>query len=80
MWQVLSDLVNGICEEWLVKSSVSMGPNTPFDEIVGFFPTIPQTSSSVALWLAKLDAVIAPHLEGVHSRLVKKNAKSKTLE
>ncbi|KAG9457294.1 hypothetical protein H6P81_001802 [Aristolochia fimbriata] len=63
--QVLTDFAGAINEEWLSQKLTEMGPNTAFEEIVVFFPTIPQTSSSVALWLVKLDAVVATELEKI---------------
>ncbi|XP_068648262.1 homeobox-DDT domain protein RLT3-like [Aristolochia californica] len=70
--QVLTDFAGAINEEWLCQKQTVMGPNTAFEEIVVFFPTIPQTTSSVALWLVKLDAVIAPDLEKIQSRKFEK--------
>ncbi|XP_058071521.1 homeobox-DDT domain protein RLT3 isoform X2 [Magnolia sinica] len=65
--QVLNDFVSAINEEWLCQCNVFLGPNTALEEILVFFPTLPQTTSAVALWLVKLDAAIAPHLERVQS-------------
>eukprot|EP00262_Sarcandra_glabra_P005110 TRINITY_DN1641_c0_g1_i1.p1 TRINITY_DN1641_c0_g1~~TRINITY_DN1641_c0_g1_i1.p1 ORF type:complete len:316 (+),score=47.03 TRINITY_DN1641_c0_g1_i1:81-950(+) len=62
LFQVLTDFVSSINEDWLCQCSSVLGTNTCLDEIVLFFPTMPQTSSAVALWLVKLDALIAPHL------------------
>ncbi|XP_068653269.1 homeobox-DDT domain protein RLT3-like isoform X2 [Aristolochia californica] len=70
--QVLTDFAGAINEEWLCHKQTVMGPNTAYEEIVVFFPTIPQTTSSVALWLVKLDAVIAPELEKIQSGKSKK--------
>lgn len=39
--------------------------NSVIEEIIGSFSTMPQTSSAVALWMVKLDALIASHLESV---------------
>ncbi|XXG87620.1 hypothetical protein AAC387_Pa11g2264 [Persea americana] len=65
--QVLNDFVGAINEEWLCQCNVSLGPNTALEEIMVFFPTIPQTTSAVALWLVKLDALLAPYPESVQS-------------
>jgi hypothetical protein len=32
------------------------------DEVTVYFQTMPQTTSAVALWVVKLDALIAPYL------------------
>lgn len=64
--QVLNDFVGAINEDWLCQCNVSLGPNTALEEIMVFFPTIPQTTSAVALWLVKLDALLA-HPESVQS-------------
>ncbi|RVW34765.1 Homeobox-DDT domain protein RLT3 [Vitis vinifera] len=68
--QVLADFVGAIKEDWLCQSDVVLGSNNLLEEIVVSFSTMPQTSSAVALWLVKLDALIAPHLERVqlHSK------------
>uniref|UniRef100_A0A5B6YSH3 DDT domain-containing protein n=1 Tax=Davidia involucrata TaxID=16924 RepID=A0A5B6YSH3_DAVIN len=65
--QVLADFVGAINEHWLSGCSVAMGSNSILEEIISCFPTMPQTSSAVALWLVKLDALIAPHLEKFNS-------------
>ncbi|XP_077243782.1 homeodomain-like transcriptional regulator [Tasmannia lanceolata] len=65
--QVLNDFVGAISEDWLCKCNFDLAVNTAVDEIIVFFPTIPQTTSSVALWLVKLDTLIAPYLERAQS-------------
>lgn len=45
-----------------------MGTNTALDDIVVHFQTMPQTTSAVALWMVKLDAIVSPHLEKVQSK------------
>ncbi|KAL5977172.1 hypothetical protein ACLOJK_021514 [Asimina triloba] len=65
--QVLNDFVGAINEGWLCNCNVSLGPNSALEEILIFFPTLPQTTCAVGLWLVKLDAVIAPHLENIQS-------------
>ncbi|KAA8534624.1 hypothetical protein F0562_032117 [Nyssa sinensis] len=65
--QVLTDFVGAINEDWLIGCSIPLGSNSLLEEIISCFPTMPQTSSAVALWLVKLDDLIAPHLERLHS-------------
>lgn len=65
--QVLADFVAAINEDWLDHYIVEEGSFTIIEEIIACFPTMPQTSSAVALWLVKLDALIAPYLEKVHT-------------
>ncbi|XP_010274901.1 PREDICTED: homeobox-DDT domain protein RLT3 isoform X2 [Nelumbo nucifera] len=65
--QVLGDFVGAINVEWLSQCSSSLCCNATVDEIIVFFPTMPQTTSAVALWLVKLDTLIAPCLERIHS-------------
>ncbi|KAJ4973305.1 hypothetical protein NE237_006479 [Protea cynaroides] len=71
--QVLTDFVGAINEDWLNKCSFGIGSNTALDEVIVFFPTMPQTTSAVALWLVKLDALIAPHLERTTSKKAQGN-------
>lgn len=68
--QVLADFVGAINKEWLCQSDIMLGSNNLLEEIILSFSSMPQTSSAVALWLVKLDALIAPHLERVqlHSK------------
>ncbi|CAK9170903.1 unnamed protein product [Ilex paraguariensis] len=66
--RVLADFVNAINEDWLYECNIALGNNSVLEEIIANFPTMPQTSSTVALWLVKLDALIAPHLERVESQ------------
>ncbi|GLT94283.1 hypothetical protein SLE2022_120320 [Rubroshorea leprosula] len=66
--QVLADFVAAINEDWLNHYIVEEGSFTVIEEIVVCFPTMPQTSSAIALWLVKLDALIAPYLEKVNTR------------
>ncbi|KAM7530190.1 hypothetical protein LguiB_033600 [Lonicera macranthoides] len=73
--QVLGDFVGAISEDWLEQCNVLLGSDTLFEEIIGSFSTMPQTSSAVALWLVKLDVLVASHLEKVHPQ--KKRAGSK---
>lgn len=64
--QVVADFVSAINEGWLYQWNVQIA-DTVMGEIIAFFPTMPQTSSALALWLVKLDAIIAPYLERVNS-------------
>ncbi|KAG5533005.1 hypothetical protein RHGRI_027294 [Rhododendron griersonianum] len=62
--QVLADFVGAINEEWC-QSEEDQGPNSVLGEIIASFKTMPQTSSAVAVWLVKVDALIAPFLKRV---------------
>jgi hypothetical protein len=50
-------------EDWLYKSSSSVSFSSYLDDIIVYFQTMPQTTSAVALWVVKLDALIAPYLD-----------------
>ncbi|KAL9164032.1 hypothetical protein ABFS82_06G079800 [Erythranthe guttata] len=60
--QVLADFVNAINEDWFYQHYSAS------DEIISNFSTVPQTYSAVALWLVKLDLLVAPHAESGHSQ------------
>ncbi|XP_042497551.1 homeobox-DDT domain protein RLT3 [Macadamia integrifolia] len=75
--QVLTDFVGAINEDWLNKCCFGLGSNTALDEVIVFFPTMPQTTSALALWLVKLDALIAPHLEKMNSKNAQENSATK---
>lgn len=62
--QVLADFVGAINEEWC-QSEEDQGPYSVLGEIIASFKTMPQTSSAVAVWLLKVDALIAPFLKRV---------------
>ncbi|KAI5005272.1 hypothetical protein ZWY2020_032515 [Hordeum vulgare] len=62
--QVLVDFVGAIDEDWLYQSSSAVSFSSYLDDITVYFQTMPQTTSAVALWVVKLDALIAPHLAG----------------
>ncbi|KAK2988514.1 hypothetical protein RJ640_026742, partial [Escallonia rubra] len=64
--QVLADFVSALSENWLYQCIVNSGSSSGMDDIVAAFSTMPQTSSAVALWLVKLDTLIAPHSGIVH--------------
>ncbi|XP_039039455.1 homeobox-DDT domain protein RLT3-like [Hibiscus syriacus] len=66
--QVVADFVTAINENWLSQCHhIEQGGCTVIEEIIAFFPTMPQTSSALALWLVKLDEFIASYLKKVHS-------------
>ncbi|OMO96861.1 hypothetical protein CCACVL1_04754 [Corchorus capsularis] len=65
--QVVADFVAAINESWFNQCNTEQEGSTIIEEIIAFFPTIPQTSSAVALWLVKLDDIIAPYLKKVNS-------------
>lgn len=46
-----------------------MGSYCSSDEIISNFSVVPQTYSAIALWLVKLDVLVAsrPHVETGHS-------------
>ncbi|XP_057471021.1 homeobox-DDT domain protein RLT3-like isoform X2 [Actinidia eriantha] len=63
--QVLADFVDAINEERLCQQIFNLGSNSVLEEIIASFTTMPQTLSAVALWLVKLDALIAPHFQRI---------------
>ncbi|XP_037494138.1 homeobox-DDT domain protein RLT3 isoform X2 [Jatropha curcas] len=63
--QAVADFVAGINEDWLCQLDVPQDSNTSMEEIIAFFPTMPQTSSALALWLVKFDDLISPYLKRV---------------
>ncbi|XP_028770247.1 homeobox-DDT domain protein RLT3 isoform X2 [Neltuma alba] len=62
LFQVVADFVGAINEEWLFQCSF---PDGLVDKIIASFALMPHTSSALALWLVKLDAIIAPYLDKV---------------
>ena len=50
-------------EDWLYKSSATVSFSSYLDDIIVYFQTMPQTTSAVALWVVKLDALIAPYVD-----------------
>ncbi|MQL83362.1 hypothetical protein Taro_015854, partial [Colocasia esculenta] len=66
--QVIADFVGAIRESWLYEYSHSLDCNSSLDDIAVLFQTMPQTTSAVALWLVKLDSLIAPHLQKLQSQ------------
>ncbi|XP_011008202.1 PREDICTED: uncharacterized protein LOC105117236 isoform X1 [Populus euphratica] len=63
--QVVADFVAAINEDWLCQCNLAQGSSTYMEEIITCFPTMPQTSSALALWLMKLDELISPYLEKI---------------
>lgn len=62
--QVLADFVTAINEDWLRESGHTLGPNYGL-ELIASFSSMPRTSSAVAFWLVKLDALVGLHLESM---------------
>ncbi|KAJ6723905.1 HOMEOBOX-DDT DOMAIN PROTEIN RLT2 [Salix koriyanagi] len=48
--QVVADFVAAINEDWLFQCNLAQGSSTYMEEIITCFPTMPQTSSAIALW------------------------------
>ncbi|CAI9273230.1 unnamed protein product [Lactuca saligna] len=67
--QVLGDFVGAINKGWLYGSE----GDYDLDDVITSFGCMPQTSSAVALWLVKLDLLIAPHLENVEAEKTTRN-------
>ncbi|KAK4747325.1 hypothetical protein SAY87_026362 [Trapa incisa] len=65
--QVLADFIGAINRDWLFHCGRVPNCNIVGEEIVALFPTIPRTSSAVALWLVKLDTLLANYLKGAYS-------------
>ncbi|RDX75003.1 Homeobox-DDT domain protein RLT3, partial [Mucuna pruriens] len=61
--QVLADFVGAINKDWLFQCKF---PDGVVEKIIASFASMPHTSSALALWLVKLDAIIAPYLDRVH--------------
>ncbi|EOA15935.1 hypothetical protein CARUB_v10004029mg [Capsella rubella] len=62
--QVIGDFVGAINEDWLWHSSDQA--HSLLGETISCFPSMPQTTSAMALWLVKLDTLIAPFVEKAH--------------
>ncbi|KAL0299170.1 UNVERIFIED_CONTAM: Homeobox-DDT domain protein RLT3 [Sesamum radiatum] len=60
--QVLADLVTAIDEDWFYRNNI-LDSYCALEEIISNFSTMPQTYSAVALWLVKLDSLIASRVE-----------------
>ncbi|XP_020686322.1 homeobox-DDT domain protein RLT3 isoform X4 [Dendrobium catenatum] len=65
--QVVSDFVSAINEEWLYQNPLSLSSTASLDEVIIYFQTMPKTTSAVALWMVKLDRLVAPYLEKLKS-------------
>jgi len=65
--QVLADFVGAINENWLCECSIQQVPHTVDEETIASFASMPQTSSAAAVWLVRLDSLVAPYLERVRS-------------
>ncbi|XP_039031449.1 homeobox-DDT domain protein RLT3-like isoform X2 [Hibiscus syriacus] len=65
--QVVADFVAAINENLLNQCHIEQEGCTIIKEIIACFPTMPQTSSALALWLVKLDEFIASYLKKAHS-------------
>lgn len=61
--QVLADFVSAINRDWLRQCNNVPCYNLSGEEIVAHFPIIPHTTSAVALWLVKMDMLVAPYLK-----------------
>ncbi|KAF8007499.1 hypothetical protein BT93_K1498 [Corymbia citriodora subsp. variegata] len=61
--QVLADFVSAINRDWLRQCNNVPSYNISGEEIVACFPIIPHTTSAVALWLVKMDMLVAPYLK-----------------
>ncbi|OWM73841.1 hypothetical protein CDL15_Pgr018901 [Punica granatum] len=65
--QVLADFVGAINRDWLFQCDSMRNLDIVGAEMVALFPMIPQTSSAVALWLVKLDVLLANYIQGANS-------------
>lgn len=63
--QVLADFVGAINKGWSYESDTALAFDYDLDDIIASFTCMPQTSSAIALWLVKLDCLIAPHMKKV---------------
>ncbi|KAF8079476.1 hypothetical protein N665_1024s0004 [Sinapis alba] len=61
--QVIGDFVGAINEDWLWHFGEEEHYNALMGEIITSFPSMPRTTSAIALWLVKLDTLIAPYVE-----------------
>lgn len=63
--QVLADFVGAFNDSWLFQCKF---PDGVVEETIASFASMPHTSSALALWLVKLDAIIAPYLDRVQTQ------------
>ncbi|XP_073314795.1 homeobox-DDT domain protein RLT3-like isoform X1 [Primulina huaijiensis] len=61
--QVLADFVTAIKEDWFYQNCNTSGSYCIQDYIFSDFSTVPHTYSAVALWIVKLDLLVASHME-----------------
>ncbi|XP_022890929.1 homeobox-DDT domain protein RLT3-like [Olea europaea var. sylvestris] len=66
--QVLADFISAINEDWFYQLNDDLSPNYLLDQIFTSFPSMPQTSSAVALWLVKLDLLVAPYIKRAQAK------------
>ncbi|PQQ11915.1 homeobox-DDT domain protein RLT3-like isoform X2 [Prunus yedoensis var. nudiflora] len=66
--QVLGDFIGAINKDRLCECNIVQGSCNFSEELIASFACMPQTTSAVALWLVRLDALIAPYLERAHSQ------------
>lgn len=71
--QVLADFVTAIKEDWFYQNSNSSGACHIQDYIFSDFSTVPHTYSAVALWIMKLDLLVAFHLDSCKNQNKSKN-------
>lgn len=65
--QVISDFVSAMNEKWLYENVLSLCYTASLDDVIVYFQTMPKTTSALALWMVKLDRLIAPYLEKFQS-------------
>ncbi|KAK1391054.1 homeobox-DDT domain protein RLT3 [Heracleum sosnowskyi] len=70
-FQVLADFVTSINEDWLHGCNSAYGSVSQIEEIIACFATMPQTLSAAALWVVKLDDLIGPYLQSIHTEKFK---------
>ncbi|CAI9768373.1 unnamed protein product [Fraxinus pennsylvanica] len=65
---VLADFISAINDDWFYQLNDELRSNYLPDDLFASFPSMPQTSSAVALWLVKLDLLVAPYIGRVQSQ------------
>lgn len=65
--QALADFIGAINKDWLYQCDVMQASYNIGQSIIECFTSIPHTTSAIALWLVKLDALIAPYLVREHA-------------
>ncbi|KAL8143873.1 hypothetical protein V2J09_016905 [Rumex salicifolius] len=61
--QALGNFVDAINKDWLSQCNATADCNSISEDIVTCFRNIPPTSSALALWLVKLDALVASQMQ-----------------